>query len=226
MKIRDVNEFVDRYRPDGHVVALRGKFQGNRVVFQDYEPNSGSSSSDLSTRIVAAAYGYQPQQEQLAKMQEILTAQSAQLTAQRSHILKLTRDLTNSQDENARLKAQLGTQGSQAMLTDWGDTNDRFDYNGNITVPVFVPEASVETGEYANKVLLGANVETQMMKTVYPVSMVREAAMIGPTHEASWNPRKLDDSQRLAEEYMVFSLEGPQKAVRMNLKDIILNKSL
>ena len=126
------------------------------------------------------------------------------------------KQIVRSPDEVARLKAQIGTQGSQAMLTDRGDTNDK----------LFVTESPVETGQQANKVLLSANVETQTMKNVYPVNMVREAAVLGPLDQASWNPRVLDDPQRLEEEYMVFFSSQPQKAVRMNLKDIILNKSL
>jgi hypothetical protein len=154
-----------------------------------------------------------------------LTQQKGVNRAQESIIADLSRQLAEVRSEVTLLRSQIGTQGSPTMSVDWGDSNPRFDKQGAVTVPVFISDSPVEDGSQANHVLLMSNVQSQPMKNVYPINMVRRASMLGPLDQKTWNPKLLEDPQRLDEEYMVFFSSKPQKAVRMNLKDIIMNES-
>ena len=226
MTMSEVNEFWQRYHDADTVVAVKCKVtnDGKDVSFESYTPKSSTSSTST-----VASTAWPPTAAADDGTAQPLAAQLAQQKGlnqkQEGIIADMTRQLNEMRNEIALLRSQMGSQASPTMSTDWGATNEKFDKHGAVTVPVFITETPVQDGSQANQVLLNANVQSQQTKTVYPINMVRSASMKGPLDQATWNPKFLDDQQRLEEEYMVFFSSQPRKAVRMHLKDIILNDS-
>ena len=93
---------------------------------------------------------------------------------------------------------------------DYGDTNSRFDHDGMVTVPIFVQDGDVSTPGQANAVLDNARVETQQMKNVYPVHLIKKALSVAP-YADNWNSSGLSASQLWEQDYMVYHATDPER---------------
>ena len=157
------------------------------------------------------------------EIQGVLGHQNTIISGLRKENDALKKENSELRRQIVNLKRAHGSTGA-AMYTgpDYGAENERFDYDGHVTVPVFVNDGDASTPALANAVLDDARVETQPMKNVYPIQLVKAALSIAPYDEARYNNEGLSPSKLWEQEYMVFHASDPNKAVRLNMKDIQL----
>ena len=217
IKISDVDSLVKKWRPLGYVTACWANIPDTdtgHVTFESYDPapKGGSTAASAINTTDNQAHGV------LGHQNEIIEGLRKENSEQRKRIEFLERAL-----ERARAPRTVGS--AMHAQEDYGDTNPRFDHDGIVTVPVFVQDGDVSTPRNANAVLDNARVETQQMKSVYPVHMIKKALSVAP-YADDWNSSGLSASQLWEQDYMVYHASDPERAVRLTMKDIQLSDDM